>query len=361
MDVTDASGYTGHADRVFVPRDEPELLAVLAGARSSLTPVTISGAGTGVTGGRVPQGGWLISLEKFRQLDIGKGHATAGAGVLLKDIQAAAARTHQFYAPDPTETTASLGGSIATNASGSRSFRYGSTRRHVLSLRVALMDGSILDLRRGEPLDFPVPDLPVSRATKHTAGYFLRRGMDWLDLFIGAEGTLGIALSAGLRLLPAPEQLLAAVVFFPGGDEALNAVGEWREVPDLRMIEYFDGPSLALLRPRYPEIPREAHAALLIEQEVIDNVEFDRWADRLEDAGALLEASWFGASPDDRERFRQFRHALPELVNDAVRRNGCLKMGTDFAVPIDRTRDMLAIYRRDCEALFPGRYVTFGH
>jgi FAD/FMN-containing dehydrogenase len=361
MEVADASGYTGQADRVLVPRDEGELLAILDDARSNLTPVTISGAGTGLTGGRVPQGGWLVSLEKFKQLEIGVGHAAVGAGVLLKDIHAAAARTNQFYAPDPTETTASLGGSIATNASGSRSFRYGSTRGHVLSLRVALMDGRILDLHRGEPIDFPVPDLPVPRTTKHTAGYFLRSGMDWLDLFIGAEGTLGIVLSAGLRLLPAPKELLAAVVFFASNGAALNAVDEWRGVPNLRMIEFFDGPSLALLRPRYTEIPRDALAALLIEQEVLDDGELDRWADRLEGARALLDASWFGASTDDRERFRRFRHALPELVNDTVRRNGCLKMGTDFAVPIDRNGDMLAIYRRDCEGAFPGRYVVFGH
>ena len=63
-------------------------------------------------------------------------------GVSLDVLQAAAARTGQFYAPDPTETTASIGGTIATNASGSRSFRYGSTRRHILRLRVALMDGT---------------------------------------------------------------------------------------------------------------------------------------------------------------------------------------------------------------------------
>jgi len=89
-------------------------------------PVTISGGGTGLTGGRVAQGGWVISLEKFTRLDVSEGRATVGAGLLLKDLKA----PHQFYAPDPTETWASLGGTIATNASGSRSFRYGATRRH---------------------------------------------------------------------------------------------------------------------------------------------------------------------------------------------------------------------------------------
>ncbi|MCU1260873.1 MAG: linked oxidase domain protein [Bryobacterales bacterium] len=361
MEVTDASGYAGHADRIVAPRDEPELLAVLAEARENHIPVTIAGAGTGVTGGRVPRGAWSVSLEKFCTLEIGDCSARVGAGAILKDVHAAAARTKQFYAPDPTETWASIGGTIATNASGSRSFRYGGTRAHVTGLRVALMDGRVLEIRRGDRIDFAVPELPAPRTTKHTAGYFLRPGMDWVDLFIGSEGTLGVVISAELRLLPEPKELLAAVVFFATDGDALQAVDDWRAVDELRMIEYFDGPSLALLRARYPEIPEEAQAALLIEQEVLDERELDRWGDRLEAAGALLEASWFGASPDDRERFRRFRHALPELVNDTVRRNGCLKMGTDFAVPIDRNREMLAIYRRECEAIFPGRYVIFGH
>ena len=361
MEVTDASGYSGHADRLVAPRDDAELMAVLAEARENHIPLTIAGAGTGVTGGRVPRGGWSVSLEEFSTLEIGDGIARVGAGVLLKDVHAAAARTKQFYAPDPTETWASIGGTIATNASGSRSFRYGGTRAHVMGLRVALMDGRVLEMRRGDRIDFAVPALPVPRTTKHTAGYFLRPGMDWVDLFIGSEGTLGVVMTAELRLLPEPKELLAAVVFFAREDEALQAVDDWRAVDELRMIEYFDGPSLALLRARYPEIPVAAQAALLIEQEILDERELDRWADRLEAAGALLEASWFGASPDDRERFRRFRHTLPELVNDTVRRNGCLKMGTDFAVPIYRNREMLAIYRRECEAVFPGRYVIFGH
>ena len=75
----------------------------------------------------------------------------------LLDLREAAARTRQFYAPDPTEIMASVGGTIATNASGSRSFLYGSTRRHVEALRVALMDGTVVEYRRGDKVDFDVP------------------------------------------------------------------------------------------------------------------------------------------------------------------------------------------------------------
>ncbi|HVB34198.1 MAG TPA: FAD-binding oxidoreductase [Patescibacteria group bacterium] len=358
--LTDASGFRGRADRVFLPRDEPELIETVRAASEQDIPLAIAGAGTGVTGGRVPLGGWVISMERFTRLEIGNGRARAGAGVSLADLHKAAAATMQFYAPDPTECSAWVGGTLATNASGSRSFRYGDSRRHTLGLRVVLADGTAREWKRGQSVDFPIDPLPAPATTKHTAGYYLRSGMDWVDLFIGSEGTLGIITEAELRLLPAPRDLLTGVVFFPGDDAALDAVDAWRSIDGLRMIEYFDGQSLALLRTRFDEIPPQAGAAILIEQESSPE-ESDAWLDRLEAAKALTEESWFAANDSDRERFRKFRHALPEMVNDIVRRNGCLKMGSDFAVPVKRNREMLAFYRDRLQAEFPGQFVIFGH
>ena len=359
--LEDASGYKGYADRVAVPADEAELCAVLAEASRSGTPVTVAGAGTGITGGRVAFGGLVVALERFRKIEVAAGSATVGAGVLLRELQAAASQTGQFYAPDPTEFSASIGGTIATNASGSRSFLYGDTRRHVLGLRVALVDGSMLELRRGQPIDFETPAVPRPATTKHTAGFPLHPGMDLIDVFIGSEGTLGIVTEAVVQLLPLPAELLSGVIFFASDDEALTAVEEWRGLAGLRMLEYIDAPSLGLLRPAYGDIPRSAKAALLVEQQIEDESEYEHWETRLARTNALAEASWFAASDVDRERFRRFRHALPEAVNDTVRRRGVLKMNTDFAVPFERNREMIAIYRATLEREFPGQYVIFGH
>src|SRR6266853_2522058 len=98
-------------------------------------------------------------------MEIHEGYAICGAGVLLRDVQAAAGPA-QFYAPDPTETGASVGGSIATNASGSRSFLYGPARRHVCALRVALANGEMLSLKRGQKPPFEIPALPATGANK---------------------------------------------------------------------------------------------------------------------------------------------------------------------------------------------------
>ncbi len=349
--LVDASGFRGQADRLLVPAGEAELLPILDEAVRDSMPVTISGGRTGLTGGSVAQGGWIVSLEKFKRLEIKAGRAIAGAGVPLAELQAAAKRAGQFYAPDPTERTASIGGNIATNASGSRSFRYGSTRRHVIGLRVALMNGRVLKVLRGDKVDFPVAQIPLPGTTKCTAGYALAPGMDWVDLFVGSEGTLGIVTEAELQLFPQPADILAGVVFFASDEAALDAVDAWRSIPGLSMIEYFDRNSLVLLRERYPEVPERAGAALLIEQE---NGDVDFWIEHAQ------EDSWFAASDQDRERFRQFRHALPEVVNDTVRRRGYVKVNSDYAVPLDRNREMLQHYHGNLRKAGLD-YVIFGH
>jgi FAD/FMN-containing dehydrogenase len=362
--LIDASGFTGTAERAFAPVSTEEVAAILRDAAAQHVPVTISGAGSGVTGGRVPQGGWVLSMERLTRIEIQSGRAVCGAGVALQDLYSAAAASKQFYAPDPTEWGASIGGTIATNASGSRSFRFGDTRRHVLALTVVLADGRVLNLRRGQKPPFALPEIPAPDTTKNTAGYYLRPGMDYLDLFIGAEGTLGVVTEAELALLPAPADLFTGVVFFGSDDEALAAVDAWRPVDQLRMLEYVDEASIGLLRPRFSEIPSDARAAILIEQESGKGADGDveeQWLERLETAGAMLDASWFALSAADRERFRRFRHAVPEAVNDLVRRKGLTKMGSDFAVPIARNRDMLRVYRETLDREFPGQYVIFGH
>jgi FAD/FMN-containing dehydrogenase len=200
-----------------------------------------------------------------------------------------------------------------------------------------------------------VPGIRTPATTKNTAGYALAPGMDWIDLFAGSEGTLGIVTEAKVRLLRTPSEMLTGVIFFNSDDDALNAVDEWRPRPRLRMLEYLDGGSLELLRPGHPDIPPRAHAALLIEEEIVGDRVLDEWA------AVVPEDSWFAAGDRDRERFRKFRHALPEAVNTLVRSRGLQKMGTDFAVPIERNRQMLAIYKDRLDREFAGKYVIFGH
>ncbi len=169
--------------------------------------------------------------------------------------------------------------------------------------------------------------------------------MEWVDLIVGNEGTLGVVTEAELQLLPAPGERLGGVVFFRSEADALDAVDRWRPTPGLNMIEYIDRASLQMM-----DVPHQA--ALMIEIEGDADIDMNN---------ALEEGSWFATSASDRERFRAFRHSLAEKANDRVRRTGFVKLGTDYAVPLDRNREMMAIYRRVMDEEAPGRYVIFGH
>jgi FAD/FMN-containing dehydrogenase len=222
---------------------------------------------------------------------------------------------------------------------------FGATRRHVRALRVVMMDGRIVEYRRGEPVDFEVPRIPLPNVRKFSCGYQLKPGMDYCDLFIGSEGTLGVVTEAELGLLPAPGEILGGVVFFPDEESALEAVDRWRPTLGLRLLEFLDSRSIRLM-----ELPYGA--AVLIEME--GEAELDM-------TGALESESWFGSSASDREKFRLFRHRLPEKIHAHLRKLGLVVIATDYAVPLEKNREMLDIYREVLADNFEDRFVMFGH
>jgi FAD/FMN-containing dehydrogenase len=169
--------------------------------------------------------------------------------------------------------------------------------------------------------------------------------MDYCDLFIGSEGTLGVVTEAELALLPAPGEIVGGVVFFPTEEAALDAVDRWRPTPELRMLEFLDSHSMRILDLDYG-------AAVIVETEGIPELDM---------AGALEAESWFGSSASDRERFRQFRHRLPERIHERLRRAGFIVIATDYAVPLERNREILATYRRVLARNFGDKFVMFGH
>src|SRR4030095_6720401 len=189
------------------------------------------GAGTGTVGGRVAFGGVVLATDKLNQIKgINDKHATVEAGVILSDIQQAFEREGLLYPPDPTERGCFLGGNVATNASGARTFKYGPTRNYINRLQVVLADGEVLELRRGEcraeagrirvqlpsgrAIEPALPTYQMPQTRKNASAYFVAPDMDVIDLFIGSEGTLGVVVEVEARLLPKPAGLLSGVVFF---------------------------------------------------------------------------------------------------------------------------------------------------
>lgn len=417
--LRDESRYgPGRADGLYFPEDESEVAQILAEAQIKGVPVTVAGARTGLVGGAVPDGGVVLAMERMnrflglRQDAGGQWLVRLQPGVTLAQLRAcleakdlpglaenilAAFRAdplQYFYPPDPTEATAQIGGTVATNASGARSFKYGPTRAYVEGLRVVLPTGEVLDLQRGEVrveaagrvslrlaehrLEVALPDYTMP-AVKNAAGFYSRPGMDLIDLFIGSEGTLGVITEVELRLVPRPGAFLSGLAFFPSEEAALAFIRAARtaKTVDPCSLEFFDSRSLQLLdayrrqagSPVYPAFPSGSQAAVLFEQP-LPNREAEEealaaWEVLLREHESSLEQTWAGLGAPAMERLRAVRHALPEAVNAVIARNkftcpAIHKVSTDLAVPDEALETMFHAYKEIYSALGLD-YVIFGH
>ena len=387
MIVKDASHFQGEAQQILTPSTEKEIARILREANAARTPVTASGAGTGLTGARVPQKGILLSTERMNrilQIDWDgrspEGSVLLEPGVSLRDLETALKAKGLFYPPNPGEKKAFIGGTVATNASGSRSFKYGATRPFVKRLRVLLADGDLLEIARGhegksgdrleirtaggKQLSIPIPDYSMPKV-KNAAGYYAKPGMDLIDLFIGSEGTLGVFTRIELKVIPAPEAILGGVLFFDSEGSCFRFVEEVRKSHSLdpRALEFFDSKSLELLLPKHPRIPAGAKGALYFEQECRSperESARQAWIQQLDRSSGFVPDPWLSVDPKEQEAFRQFRYDLPALVNERATRNGFRKMGTDLAVPDEGAKEMLDFYLMALpESGIP--YCLFGH
>lgn len=389
--LSDASNYRGECEAVYFPETGDDIISILSDANKNGTPVTVAGAGTGLTGAAVPEGGIVVSMAKFNKIigiDKNSLLVKVQAGVILSELQAQLNSAGLLYPPDPTETDCFVGGTIATNASGAKTFLYGPTRSYVQALSIILPNGEKFSIRRGEyfvkgregeiktaagnTICFTIPNVNMP-ATKNAAGYYCKPDMDIIDLFIGSEGTLGIITEAELSVVPLPEDLLSAVAFFRNEDDALSFIEEARELTRkrgknsdglrARALEYFDEKSLAFLKPDYPQIDQEAKAAVWFEQEVTKETADDfteEWFELIVKHNGNDESIWAAVDESDRKGIRDFRHAVSAKVNEYIARNNYRKLGTDVAVPDDAFRTLYFNAKSFVESETLD-YIAYGH
>ena len=347
--LSDASNLHGRAEALHRPRNAEEVAEILADCQARGVPVTVTARRTSTTGAPVPDGGVLLSTEHLHRV-----HALddVDAGVLLGEYQAETERAGMLFPPDPTSRNeCSVGGAIACNASGARTFKYGPTRPWVESVELVTPTGQILQVDRSTPSPWPVPRWQEPKV-KTAAGYYPADNL--LDLVIGAEGTLGVVTRARLRLIPLPAHVLTVLAYFPTRESMLAFVVQARGMGP-RCIEYFDRRSLDLVRARLPQVP-VADSAILFEVEHDGEPPLEAWFDALVQHDALVDDTIVASDDTERAKLAAVRHAAPATVNEIIARNGVQKVGTDFAVPDAALPEMLAAYDQpDMQT------VCFGH
>jgi D-lactate dehydrogenase (cytochrome) len=392
--LADACHYQGTAQEVFLPESTEELRTIIQQAYQQKTPVTISGRRTGLTGGASPHGGIIISTERLDTiLSIDQEHltATVQAGAILGEFQKTVQQQGMLYSPDPTERSCSIGGTIANNSSGARTFKYGPTRHYVNALTIILANGETLLLRRGQHIahegtlsvtteegtqyTIQTPDINMP-TFKHAAGYFITPSMDAIDLFIGSEGTLGVIAEAELQCLPLPPHIISCIAFFTDVDTMISFVETARtrshatkahSTPhtdiEARALEMLDSRSIDLVRDVKSGIPENIVAAIWFEQEVDDAHEeflLAQWYELIEEYTPLAEDTWVALTERDQQEMRDFRHAVPSRVYEHLGKLNQVKIGTDMAVPDNHFREFYHFYLQELEASNL-QYMIYGH
>ena len=390
--LEDTSNLKGRADVCYFPESAQEVSRIVQDCYARNIPFTCSGGRTGTTGGCVPLEGVLISLERLdriNDIDVTAKTVRLGAGVSLKQLEREAAgaglpgrQAGLTFRPAPTESLAWLGGAVATCASGTRGFGYGSVRAYVRALELVLPSGGILNIRRGEirsqgrvfdfaaqgrKYKFSVPSYNMP-ACKSQAGYFAARDMDLIDLFIGSEGTLGVVTSLELELQSRPLSVFDGLAFFTDEKKAFEFVETVKGLKAKKTLrpaslEFLDAGALRLPADRFSFVP-DAQAAVYFEQEA-DSAEtqarlLEQWAVLIDQSGALADKTILADTPQARETLYSFRHALPETINEFLRSRGQVKAAADIAVPGRYFREMYVFYKAQVQGSGL-EYVNFGH
>jgi D-lactate dehydrogenase (cytochrome) len=414
------------AEYLFFPATEAELSAIFREMAKRGVKVTLSAARTGIVGGAVPFGGAVVSLERFDKV-LGLRYDRSArewlvrseCGVTVRDLNAWAMKKSfpglrdrgipeterflqeyredkatYFYPPDPTEMGAALGGTVSTNASGARTYRYGPTRNWVRWMRVMLASGEVLEIPRGKYFATPAGEFTVIDSkgnetnvkiptysmprTKNAAGIFSAPTMDLVDLFIGSEGIFGAVTQVEVAL-QRWKNPISIVLFLPSDDKAIDFVQLLRREKGIHpeFIEFYSSYALDFLRikqkedPRtvgMPAIPDYAKAAVFFDigfdPEAKDN-DYSVLEDLAAQCGSTLARSWAGYEQRDLDRFKEFRHILPETINSIIaerkkRVPELHKLGTDFAVPDEALEEIWAFYKSRLEGAGL-EWVAYGH
>jgi FAD/FMN-containing dehydrogenase len=346
--------FHGCTSIVLRPGSVDEVAAVVRLANETLTPIVPQGGNTGLVGGQVPDdtGAEVIvslsRLDKIRSVDPQADAMIAEAGVILADAQAAADSADRLFPLSlASEGSCEIGGNVSTNAGGTAVLAYGNTRELVLGLEVVLASGEVWNGLR--------------TLRKDNTGYDLK------DLFIGAEGTLGIVTAAALKLFPKPRGLGTALIGLASPEAALALLHRARAIAGhgLTSFELMSRRSVEFVLAHLPgsRDPLAGKHAWYVLLEVSSGRSDDEARDLVEaifvdasEAG-LVEDGTMAETIEQARALWDIRHAIPDMQGFE---GGSIKH--DVSVPVDAMPELIERGIARVTAMIPGiRPCPFGH
>ncbi|HPA90555.1 MAG TPA: FAD-binding oxidoreductase [Quisquiliibacterium sp.] len=346
--------YLGSAIAVAQPDSAEDVAAVVRWCAAHRVPVVPQGGNTGLVGGATPDTDGralvlsLTRMNRIRTIDPVNNTVTADAGCVLATLQQAAAEAGRLFPLSlAAEGSCTLGGNLSTNAGGVQVLRYGNTRDLCLGLEVVTPAGELWSALRG--------------LRKDNTGYDLKQ------LFIGAEGTLGIITAATMKLYPRPVAQITALAALPDVASALRLLemAQRRLAASLTAFELISGICLDIVERQFEDsrrpIPGRSPRYVLLESSDFESAEhaqslFERLMSDALDAGVITDAA-IAASIAQSQAFWALRERIPE----AQTRDGN-NVKHDISLPISAVEPFVRTTDAAIERAFPGaRMVTFGH
>jgi len=343
--------WVGKTPLVLRPGSVAEVSDILKLANKHRVAIVPQGGNTGLVGGQIPFNGEIIlslnRLDKIREVDAVSSTITVEAGVTLQRTREAAAKVDRLY-PQllPSEGTCTIGGNLSTNAGGTAAVAHGIARSHVLGLEVVLADGRVLD--------------NLNKLKKDNTGYDLK------NLFIGAEGTLGVITAAVLRLVPRPRSVEVAYLAVPSPEAAVQLlnVASGRAAGQVTTFELMGRDGIEMVLKHAPGIrdPLDAPHPWYVLLEISSQIETglrDMLEELLEyglEHGLILD----GTVAETLEQGKSFWR-IREMIGEVQRREGG-SIKHDISVPVASIPAFIAEANAAVVALIPGaRPLPFGH
>ena len=347
--LEDESKMTGSAESISFPESEADIRNILKVMRNKKIPVTIQGGKTGLVGSAVPLGGHIMNLShmtkvrSFSMTNDGEALLKVEPGITLLELRKAIRRLETpksfFWPPDPSESTATVGGIASTNARGICYHLYGKTSAYVSGVRVMNVDGSIHDLNKGQDA------IVINGESK-----------DLLDVYLGGEGMYGVITELTLRLIPKPKEIWGIGFFFEDREGGMSFADQLKaisaEVQDARVaaLEYLDHTILHAVDLHHDHVARLRHpseiwppmaALVFVEIHAGQEAALQELAEWL-----IMIASHFNGDPDQTwafsgdseiDKMRDFLHAAAETAIIQIEKARCediriTKLGLDISL-----------------------------
>ena len=328
----DATKARFEPDAVVFPRDEEDISKILKYCNDNNVIIVPRGAGSGFTGGALPNdGGIILSLErhmnKLLEIDMENMVGVVQPGLINMDFQKAVEEVGLFYPPDPaSENYSTLGGNVSENAGGMRAAKYGITKDYVVALRAVLPNGEIITAGK--------------KTIKDVAGY------NTAGILIASEGTLAIITEITLKLIPKPKFKKTYMGIFPDVDKAMNAVFKSLAAgANPVAMEFLDALVIKAVREKFDiDLPEDAGAILVGDVDGASMEQVDAELKTLEESFAQNGSKDFVIAKDDAEAAKLWfarRNASP-----AVTIYGTKKLNEDISVPRSKLPEALdGIYK----------------